>query len=150
MQSTVARLQKATADPSATTRFTILNPVAVPTTGSNALTGGSTIGRSTTAGRRGSPPLPASVRAMESAQSEMIAASQAECSLLQDALETAEADRLAAVRENEQLRGVVGEVDEWAEEMLALRGVDDGSTRAHADEVSSAALRASHAGGKLT
>lgn len=101
----MTRLQRLTADPTQS-KFVVLNPVAGSLTTSSARPSKSSLSSSRT-------PTPVSDSSVD----------QAEVTFLQEALDECETERRRFESENEGLRSLVGEVGEWTDGMLELKGV---------------------------
>ncbi|ORY88107.1 hypothetical protein BCR35DRAFT_351231 [Leucosporidium creatinivorum] len=106
VSATMTRLQRLTSDPTQS-KFVVLNPTAVSSlTTSSARPSKSSLSSSRT-------PTPVSDSSVD----------QAEVTFLQEALDECEAERRRFESENEGLRSLVGEVGEWTDGMLELKGV---------------------------
>lgn len=102
----MTRLQRLTSDP-AQSKFVVLNPTVL----SSLPTSSARVSKSSLSSSRTPTPL--------SNNSE----TEAEVAFLQEALDECEAERRRFERENQGLRGLVGEVGEWTEGMLEMDGV---------------------------
>jgi hypothetical protein len=110
--STLTRLQRLSSDPSQS-KFIVLNPISL----SSSL-----------------PPTPASILHSKISSSEV--------TLLEESLRESHEGRMECEGENRGLREVLGEVGEWCEGILDLRGIGrEGLDEDEGDQVSTALIR---------
>ena len=102
----MARLQRLTSDPTQS-KFVVLNPAAL----TSLTTSSARPSKSSMSSSRSPTPISNN------------SATEAEVTFLQEALDVCEAERRRFESENEDLRGLVGEVGEWTEGMLEMDGV---------------------------